>query len=180
MILLEAEVISKEAYWGNEQECDLNKATVQYYDNSAEILVGRYESAQMTETRNLLLRHIPCGKRVLEIGCGSGRDAAFLLSKGFQVVAIDPSNKMVAAALQRHPELQGHLFCSGMPLFDGNPLLNGVFDAALAIATIMHMTDSDLVKSASQLQDMISPDGLLMVSSSIGRKNVIESRDSCV
>jgi SAM-dependent methyltransferase len=41
------------------------------------------------------------GARVLEIGCGTGLDTAFLGRRGVRVVACDPSEEMVSRALRR-------------------------------------------------------------------------------
>jgi ubiquinone/menaquinone biosynthesis C-methylase UbiE len=41
------------------------------------------------------------GDRVLEIGCGTGRDACFLAERGVQVVACDPSSQMIEMAVRR-------------------------------------------------------------------------------
>jgi SAM-dependent methyltransferase len=43
----------------------------------------------------LLQAHLPPRGRVLEIGCGTGRDAAFLAAHGFRVVATDASAAML-------------------------------------------------------------------------------------
>ncbi len=41
------------------------------------------------------------GSTLLEIGCGSGADAAFLAARGFRVAALDISDEMVEAARER-------------------------------------------------------------------------------
>ncbi|MDY6895074.1 MAG: class I SAM-dependent methyltransferase [Thermotogota bacterium] len=156
----------------------MDNSTIHYYNLAATSLIGRYESAEMAETHDSLLRHIPRGTRVLEIGCGSGRDAAFLFSEGYDVTAIDPSSKMIEATLRQHPELGGRVHCSGLPLPQGHSLLSRVFDAAIAIAVVMHMSDADLIESAVQVRNVLSLKGVFIVSSSFGRKEVNEARDS--
>jgi SAM-dependent methyltransferase len=67
---------------GEEQglrEAHVDQATVDYYDNHAQECSRKYEAADMSHLDHLLLRHLPeKGARVLELGCGSGREAAFL------------------------------------------------------------------------------------------------------
>ncbi len=50
------------------------------------------------------------GERVLEIGAGSGRDAARLMALGVKVGAVEPSAALREPALADHPELEGRLF----------------------------------------------------------------------
>lgn len=59
----------------------------------------------MSFVQRLLPRHLPERCTVLEIGSGSGREAAFLTSHGYNVAGIDASANMVADALVRHPKL---------------------------------------------------------------------------
>lgn len=46
------------------------------------------------------------GRRALVVGCGYGRDAEFLASRGFEVTAFDISPTAVAAVQRRHPRSQ--------------------------------------------------------------------------
>lgn len=46
-------------------------------------------------------RHLVCGARVLEIGCGTGLDTRYLASRGCHVVACDPSEEMVTRTMRR-------------------------------------------------------------------------------
>jgi SAM-dependent methyltransferase len=46
-------------------------------------------------------RRFPAGARVLEIGCGTGLDTAFLAARGVRDVACDPSEEMVSRSLRR-------------------------------------------------------------------------------
>ena len=64
----------------------------------------------MSETQGLLLKYLPAGGCLLEIGCGSGRDSAFLLAKGFDMTAIDASAEMLGEAKIHPPQLAGSLY----------------------------------------------------------------------
>ena len=52
-------------------------------------------------THAVLARRFAGATRVLEIGCGTGVDTAFLASRGAHVVACDPSEEMVSRSLRR-------------------------------------------------------------------------------
>lgn len=53
------------------------------------------------QVQELMLRFFPRGGRVLDLGCGTGVDADFLVQSGFQVVAADPSAGMLETARGR-------------------------------------------------------------------------------
>jgi len=106
---------------------------------------------------------------LLELGFGSGREAAFLLQNGHDVRAIDASAGMVEEALRRHPELSGRLTCEAQPLQEGSRLLGESFDAVLAIAVLMHIPDSDLFETIFQLKRLLKPRGMAFISVSTGR-----------
>ncbi len=73
----------------------MDTATIQAYDARAAEFADRYAAADLAPLHRLLLAHLPPRCRVLEIGCGTGRDAAFLASNGFRLVAADASAAML-------------------------------------------------------------------------------------
>ncbi len=68
------------------------------YDTLAD---GELFRTMRRRTHEVFLRRFPRGCRVLEIGCGTGLDTAFLASRGVRVVACDPSEAMVGRTLSR-------------------------------------------------------------------------------
>ena len=84
--------------------------TLLYYQNNSSSLANRYESADVTEIQYLLLNTFAKDKNLLEIGCGSGRDANFMFKNGYDIIAIDGSKNMIKEAKKIHPNLQNRLF----------------------------------------------------------------------
>ena len=68
------------------------------YDRLA---AGELFEHQRRRTHAVLDEWIPAGGRVLEIGCGTGIDTAFLARRGNEVVACDPSREMQRLTLGR-------------------------------------------------------------------------------
>src|SRR5215469_15966018 len=57
--------------------------------------------------RDLLSMLLPKpGERILDVGCGSGQLTAEIAKGGAEVVGLDQSAEMIAAARQNFPELQ--------------------------------------------------------------------------
>lgn len=156
----------------------MDEKTVSRYDTHARETSARYEAADVSRLHVMLLRHLPPrGASVLELGCGSGRDAAFLEANGYDVAAVDASSGMIAEASRLHPELAGRLSCAAVPVPDGSPLLRCSFDAVFSNAMFMHIPDPELPLVVHQIRRMLRPGGIVIISVSVGRGGLTDNRD---
>ena len=55
--------------------------------------------------RDLLLKHCP-GKKILDIGCGLGRDSLFFASRGYDVTATDIVDGFLPGIRENNPEVR--------------------------------------------------------------------------
>lgn len=155
----------------------MDKETVSYYDGNAAAVSRRFETADMARLHGILLRHMPQkGARVLEIGCGSGRDAAFLLSSGFDIRAVDASQGLIGEALRIHPELEGRLSVAGVPFPQDHPILRETFQAVVSMAVLMHVPEEDLPETAAQIRRVLAAGGTAFLSVSTSRPGVGENK----
>lgn len=65
-------------------------------------------SAQRRAVRKVLLQTLPPASRILELGGGTGEDAAFLASRGYDILLTDPSPAMVSLAQPKLAPFCGH------------------------------------------------------------------------
>jgi len=82
------------------QKQGFDRDTLQFYDANA----ASYSSARPDETSPDLIAFLPNlapGSRILELGCGSGGDAAEMLRQGFDVDATDGTPAMAELASKR-------------------------------------------------------------------------------
>jgi ubiquinone/menaquinone biosynthesis C-methylase UbiE len=81
------------------------------------------------------------GRRALEVGCGTGHWSRFLSEYGFEVTAIDISERMIDVALQK--DIANITFHIG----DGHllPFANSSFDLTAAITTLEFVRDPHVV-----------------------------------
>ena len=72
--------------------------TIEYYNKNAEQFVQGTLSVDFTATQERFLLKLAGGARILDFGCGSGRDAKYFLDKGYQVEATDGSAELCKLA----------------------------------------------------------------------------------
>ena len=72
--------------------------TIDYYNKNAQSFIDGTVSVDFTRIQNIFLELLPKDARVLDFGCGSGRDTKFFLDCGYQVDAIDGSMELCRAA----------------------------------------------------------------------------------
>ena len=141
--------------------------TIRYYEKHAEKMAARYETVSVDAVHAGLVEVFEGMKHLLEIGCGSGRDAAFLCTKGFEVTATDGSEAMLREAARLHPENADHLQFLRLP---GNiPSRDGMLDGVYTIAVLMHFTQPDIASILKEIYRVLKPGGRLFFSVSLKR-----------
>jgi SAM-dependent methyltransferase len=73
-----------------------DETTLEFYGREAERYCERTGSAP-TATLGAFLGRLPHGATILELGCGSGRDSAEMLQRGYNVLPTDGSPEMAAS-----------------------------------------------------------------------------------
>lgn len=110
------------------------------YAEEAEELFRRYESIPAADAHRAVLHLIPTApSRVLDIGSGTGRDAAWFASQGHRVVAVEPTDAMRIPAMALHPSPAIEWLDDSLPDL---ALLRGrgqSFDIVLLSAVWMHL-----------------------------------------
>jgi len=141
---------------------------IAYYDRHAVELADSYEGISFDNTHPALAKMLS-GKgplRVLDVGAGTGRDAAAMAQLGHQVIAVDPSAKMLklAQSLHRNPQIAW--------LDDGLPELSkvqgGPFDVILLSAVWMHIPPPERAVAFRRIAALTAPTGSIYISLRMG------------
>jgi SAM-dependent methyltransferase len=154
----------------------MDATTAQFYEENASDIAARYETVASPVERYFGAAFV-AGSRVLDIGAGSGRDAACLLAHGFDAYGVEPSHGLRQAAVNTHPELATRLEAGSMPEL-GMPF-GGGFDGILCSAVLMHVPDHEMFDTALAIRALLKPHGRLLLSLPLSRgEGLTQERDA--
>jgi SAM-dependent methyltransferase len=139
--------------------------TLQYYSDHAAELTHKYATAA-GGVSEYFKEAWPAPSRILDIGCGSGRDFLELTRAGHLVFGVDACPAMVAAAIaecrRQAVDPNGRFFCEALP--DLCSFKDDEFDGVLCSGVLMHLPESQLFDSVYTIRRILKPDGRLLVS----------------
>lgn len=139
--------------------------TIKYYEKETETLVQSYDNADMSTLNALLKEHIPKGK-VIDIGCGSGRDLQFLKDEGFEIFGVDANKHFIESNQLRFPDIKENFATSILPtLIVPDTFIE--FDVALIIAVWMHIPIENQKESIDSIVNLLKKKSKVVVSFSI-------------
>jgi SAM-dependent methyltransferase len=136
--------------------------SVQFYENNAEDFFRRSVDAEMLREQARFAALLPAGARILDAGCGSGRDARWFREQGFEVTATEAAPTLAALA-------SGH---AGLPVqvltFD-QMVWRDAFEGIWTCASLLHVPRADLPGVVGRLRLALAPGGLWFMSFKYGR-----------
>jgi len=127
----------------------------------AEYTTERTE-AEVAYLADVLARHAP-GKRVLDLGCGSGRHAIGLARRGFDVVGVDVSEYALARARAAAAEAGVRIGLRRADLLGAGGWKLPRADAAVCVQAFGWGTDADQLRLLRTVRRLLPPDGVLVL-----------------
>lgn len=143
--------------------------TVAFYDRHASEMSVLYDGADMSRLYESVVDILPRGGAILDVGCGSGRDARALQRLGYDVTACDASERMLEIAKGKldsiNPNnLKIEYLTKAFPLSNDDPFLSRRYDLVLSIAVLMHIPPSEIETFLNQLFMLVKKDGYALLS----------------
>lgn len=134
------------------------------YSEQAEQLVSRYESIPFAVKHRAVLHLIPRAPcEVLDIGAGTGADAAWFADAGHRVVAVEPTAELRNAGMALHSKSPVEWLDDSLPDLSRLPQ-GGKFDVVMITAVWMHLDEKERATAMPRVASLLRPQGVLIMS----------------
>src|SRR4051794_16949573 len=134
------------------------------YAAEADSLFVRYESIPSEQAHAAVLHLLPKPPaRVLDIGAGTGRDAAWFASLGHQVVAVEPTDALRTRAMQLHASPAITWIDDSLPELAALAARDEQFDLVMLTAVLMHLDEEQRRRALPNIAARVAPGGMLIM-----------------
>jgi SAM-dependent methyltransferase len=145
-------------------------STRRYYDEHAHSYAEATQSLPLHEDFETFAARLESGARVLDLGCGAGRDLRALSLRGVDAVGLDTSLPLVELAKE----------FSGRPVIWGDlrsiPFEDEMFAGIWASASLLHLRRNEIRGALLEVSRVLSPNGYFFSSVKTGEGEGPDSR----
>lgn len=102
-------------------------------------------------------------KRILDLGCGTGRHVVYLAKNNFNVYGFDIAEDGIKISKKwlDSQKLKAHLNIGS--IYDTLPYEDNFFDAVVSTQTINHGKIQDIRRTISEIERILKPHGLIFI-----------------
>jgi 2-polyprenyl-3-methyl-5-hydroxy-6-metoxy-1,4-benzoquinol methylase len=139
----------------------MDRATLGAYDKDAAAYARDWhEQPAPVDLHETVKRFFLKGGRTCDVGCGSGREVAWLNANGFPAEGFDASDGLLAEARSRYPEL--NFMHAELPELSG--IAARTYDNVLCETVIMHLEHALVAPSVRRMLDIVKSGGSFYLS----------------
>ena len=131
-------------------------ATLAAYDGDAASFAEDWETQPPPSDLHAVVRRFFEPGATADIGCGSGRDTAWLNANNFPAIGFDASEGLLAEARRRHPGID--FARAALPELAG---VQGPFANILCETVVMHLNPATVPASVERMFGLLAPGGTL-------------------
>ena len=144
--------------------------TLDYYNKNSEEYFNSTLNVDMTNTYKEFLKLVPKGGKILDLGCGSGRDSMNFMKLGYEVTAVDGSKELAkkASAL-----LGKEVIVSTFEELELKEKFHGIW----ACASLLHIKREDLKTVLNNLYNNLDDNGVFYMSFKYGEKEYVDDKN---
>ena len=136
------------------------KTLAAYDHDAAAFAKDWHEQPAPTDLQAVVTRFFIKGGKTCDIGCGSGREVAWLNANGFPADGFDASHGLLAEARSRYPDLT----FARAELPDLVGIAANSYDNVLCETVIMHLDRAQIAPSVRRMLDIARPGGIFYLS----------------
>lgn len=138
----------------------MDRTTLAAYNAAATAFAEDWHTQPAPADLHALIRYYFRPGLTADIGCGSGREVAWLAANGFPAIGYDASERLLFEARARYPQLRFETAAlPGLAQIAGES-----FDNVLCETVIMHLTREAIAPSLQRMMDILRSGGILYVS----------------
>ena len=144
--------------------------TLDYYNKNSEEYFNSTLNVDMTNTYKPFLKLVPKDGKILDLGCGSGRDSMNFMKLGYEVTAVDGSKELAkkASAL-----LGKEVIVSTFEELELKEKFHGIW----ACASLLHIKREDLKIVLNNLYNNLDDKGVFYMSFKYGEKEYVDDKN---
>lgn len=144
--------------------------TLDYYNKNSEEYFNSTLNVDMTNTYKEFLKLVPEGGKILDLGCGSGRDSMNFMKLGYEVIAVDGAKKLA----KRASVLLGkEVIVSTFEELELKEKFHGIW----ACASLLHIKREDLKIVLNNLYNNLDDNGVFYMSFKYGEKEYVDDKN---
>lgn len=134
--------------------------TVREYEEIAEEYTEEHvdDMEDIADILGYFIDHLE-GDKVLDVGCGPGRDARYFVEKGLDVTGIDLTSKFTEIASERVPKAEFLKMDMRDLEFSKN-----TFDGIWVCASFFHVPKDEARETLKEFKGVLKPDGIISLS----------------
>jgi len=144
-------------------------ATRRLYNKYAFKFADKFERIPEVQQLDEFIKLLPKRAKVLDLGCGSGRDADYLTKADLDVIGVDLSEKLIYEAKKRHTFIDFRVMNIEELVF-----LENNFDGVWSKLAILHVDREILPIVLKSVYTVLKPNGLLMIETKSGSGEGVE------
>jgi protein-L-isoaspartate O-methyltransferase len=135
------------------------------YADEAEGLFKRDESLAFADVHRVVLHLVPqAGARILDIGSGTGRDAAAFAAMGHSVVAVEPTDALRTRAMTLRASPRIEWLNDSLPELSLVRQRGEAFDAVMLTAVWMHLDERQRRQGMPVVASLVRDGGVMIMS----------------
>ncbi len=141
-----------------------------FYDSHANDLARSYEAIDFKKVHPYLVKVLASASpmRILDVGSGSGRDAAWMATAGHIVTAVEPSEQMRHLAETFHANIGIRWMKDALPALGALGAEDSAFDIIVLSAVWMHVHPDDRPVAFTRLARLVTQQGLIYMTLRMG------------